>query len=793
MILLLAVVAVVSACGSGGGDDVSPQTAAPPTSDPPPTVVMPACVQTVLGCYLPERYEAERQTIEDAHANEDAFKNQWGLEAIRAERAYAQLELEHGIGLEPGSGQTVGLIDTGIDEVHPVFAGKTVTEQFFGTAEDETGDGFSHGTAVASVISARRGAELANSGANAAHGVAWGADIAMFAIPTGSGGGTYHPLTLTGQTSYDELWASRLTQILNWSSGGRTLDFVNVSVGYHGIIDQYSEEELHRNFLNSIAAVAQAGKTDMTVFVWSAGNAHSDPCDDSDFTDNPDLCVRGSVNAKSVEILAGLPARIPELRGNLIAVVAVAPDGDGDGDHKIAEFSNRCGIAKDWCIAAPGVDVWVAYFGPHPDDDTPGLRLGAVADGTSFAAPMVTGALVVMKDYFRAELLNTDLVARLLATADKSGIYADADVYGQGLLDLAAATSPVGSPRIAIDQRVEGAAVDLTATGLGLGDALGDGLTQALAGHEIAAFDDLGAPFWYALDSFTDAADGPAARTRLRDFMAQPRSEQETPSWRPSLGAVQSVDGAGSGAPLRLGMLDAPPLGGNAGHLSLAGRALTLSTAGQGSLSAAAFSTEGLDGQAPASGATLDWWPEGAPLGVHGGWVGEREALLGSRTAGAFGRMTADSAFAGIEARARVGAWRLGAGAEIGTVNASVRGGLVADVSPLITSAFALQAVRPLNDGDTFTLSLSQPLRVESGHASLSVPVGRTKDGLVRRRPVTADLVPTGRQIEVTAQWRWMLSTGGELRLGAAWTRHPGHAAAAEPDLTLLAGWRHTF
>ena len=223
-----------------------------------------------------------------------------------------------------------------------------------------------------------------------------------------------------------------------------------MSVGYHGIIDQYSEEELRRNFLDSIMVLAQAAKTDKTVFVWSAGNAHSDLCDDSDFTDNPDLCVSGSVNAKSVEILAGLPARIPELRGNLIAVVAVAPDGDGDGDHEIAEFSNRCGIAKDWCIAAPGVDVWVAYFGPHPDDDTPGLRLGAVADGTSFAAPMVTGALVVMKDYFRAELLNTDLVARLLTTADKSGIYADADVYGQGLLDLAAATSPVGSPRIAL-------------------------------------------------------------------------------------------------------------------------------------------------------------------------------------------------------------------------------------------------------------------------------------------------------------------------------------------------------
>ena len=268
---------------------------------------------------------------------------------------------------------------------------------------------------------------------------------------------------------------------------------------------------------------------------------------------------------------------------------------------------------------------------------------------------------------------------------------------------------------------------------------------------------------------------------------------------------LQSLDVTGAFAQPGLALLDAPSLGDNAGHLSLAGRALTLSTAGQGSLSAAAFSTEGLDGQAPASGATLDWWPEGAPLGVHGGWVGEREALLGSRAAGAFGRMTADSAFAGIEARARVGAWRLGAGAEIGTVSTSVRGGLVADVSPLITSAFALQAVRPLNDGDTFTLSLSQPLRVElpaSGQASLSVPVGRTKDGLVRRRPVTADLVPRG--CRRAGRSRLRLSGDGCSRRAVscgpranraldAWTRHPGHAASAEPDLTLLAGWRHTF
>ena len=214
---------------------------------------------------------------------------------------------------------------------------------------------------------------------------------------------------------------------------------------------------------------------------------------------------------------------------------------------------------------------------------------------------------------------------------------------------------------------------------------------------------------------------------------------------------------------------------------------------GRGGLDVAAFSTEGLDGLPPVTGATLAWRPDGSPLGVRGGWVGEREAMLGSAATGAFGRLAASSAFVGIDGSAEVGAWRLGAGAEVGTVNGAGHGGLIAGVTPLTTSAFGVRAERLLAGEGTLTLSLSQPLRVEAGRARLSVPVGRTKDGFVRRNAVSADLAPTGREVEVAAQWRKTLSAGGELRLGAAWTRHPGHAAGADPDLTLLAGWRHAF
>ena len=117
--------------------------APPPQQQPPPP---PNCIQTVdFGCISPQEYRDKRDTIEQDHVGQEDFKNQWGLTAIRADRAYAQLELEHGAGTEPGSGQTVGLIDTGIDTGHDVFAGKTVSEHFFSGATDETGDRTSHG------------------------------------------------------------------------------------------------------------------------------------------------------------------------------------------------------------------------------------------------------------------------------------------------------------------------------------------------------------------------------------------------------------------------------------------------------------------------------------------------------------------------------------------------------------------------------------------------------------------------------------------------------------------------
>ena len=713
--------------------------------------------------------------------------DQWGLSAINADGAYERLTTKYGPETEPGSGQTLAAVDSGIDTQHPAFAGNTVTERILSGSGDATGDEISHGTAVASVMAGHPDDAYAEA-TGAPRGVAWGSDIAMFALSLGrAGGGPYVPITPARLALSDSRRASIVAEVTGWSSGSRSIDFSNMSFGFNGNIERYQASQLRIDFGDTIAALAQAGRSEKTVFVWAAGNAHGRTCDPMDFRSHADLCVevvengttRHRVNASSVEIDAGLPARIPELRGHVIAVVSVGRNG------RIAPSSNRCGIAAEWCIAAPGEGVRVAYFGPNRGDGSPGVRSAATARGTSFAAPMVTGGLAVMKHVFRDQLPNTELVSRLLATADDSGIYDNRSVYGQGLMDLDAATAPLGLTTIALGERVGGPGSELAGTRFAPGGALGDGLAQAFAGHEIAAFDSLGAPFWFPLGALAAPAAGRPMPARLRGFAAA-RREGEPDALRPRLAPLAG------GESLSLGVMQAPIAGSAGGHLSLAGGALALRSEARG-LGIAAFSTEGMPGRAPASGATLSWRPGGSPLGLAGGWVAERKTALGSSAAGAFGRLSGASAFAGIDGGARVGAWRLGAGAEIGTVRAAARGGMIASVSPLTTSAFALTAQGTLANGDGLEISLAQPLRVEAGRARLSLPTGRTRDGRVLRRTLSAGLEPSGRQIDLAAHWRRSLSAGGEIGLGAVLARQPGHDASADPELTLLAAWRHTF
>ena len=742
------------------------------------------------GCLVETEFQRVRQTLADLHEDEDDFKNQWGLEAINAARAYANVELAKGLSTTAGDGVTVGFVDTGIDLDHPLFTGD-VTEEFLLMAVDETGAGSSHGTSVASVVGADAEGLIPAERQHGFRGVAPGADLKMFAIPVGSGGGLYRPISLSGLASQEGDFKSIFDHALS-----RDVDILNLSIGFQGIIDNYSKQEVRANFEDAIAAMAQAGASEKTILVWAAGNAHGDPCTAG--TDNcvgatTDPPVDGAINAVSVQVLPGLPARITRLRGHSVAVVAVGADTNADGYPDIASFSNRCGIAADWCIAAPGVNVRVAVFGEI--NGVEGSRGIGPVRGTSVAAPMVAGGLAVMKQLFRDQLANTALVERLYQTANKNGPFSDAAIYGQGLMDLGAATSPVGPTTMTMSQTVDGTGFDVQTTRITSGLALGDGLRQALAGREIVAFDQLGAPFWFGLSGFARPADGPTLSTHLADLLSglrtahRDRARQTTaqPSWSGAANGPARDD-----VRLRFGTPGSLAPVAN-GHLSLARGAITLALGpGDGLLSAQAFSTTASAGREPVTGLSLAFRPLGAPVGLRIGWLAERHTLLGTATAGGFGRVSADAVFAGVDGALDAGAWRLSADAEIGAVGPRIHGGFVTRMSPLGTSAFALRASRRTTADDSVTVGISQPLRVENGQASLSIPVGRTKQGDVMRSSLQADVKPSGRQLELSVRWGRSLAAG-DLVADIAWIRDPGHDAHAEASWRVLAAWRARF
>ena len=493
---------------------------------------------------LPEpgtpRIDEERQRSYAVHPE---FRNQYGLARINAHYAYARGAT--------GEGVTLGIVDSGVDPSHPKFTGKLETANIGGYDPDfdtcdnpDPGGGcqslVGHGTFVAGIMAgSRRAASDAGAGsASAVHGVAFDADVISVGFrdigetlddifgenPTPEQIRDLPNIIREIEADLERQFASAFRRL-----NGR-VTAVNASFGLPGNIEDFDAGDLHGRFPNVIDAIAQADTPagTRTIYVWAAGNAggEGDPGESVD-------------PASSVEIVAGLPVRIPELRGHSLAVVAT------DREGRIAPFSSRCGIAKAFCLAAPGVDIAGPVPGFYCPAGTSECYLAFEEAGTSSAAPFVTGGIGLLAQHFRNQLGNDEIVERILAAADRSGVYADSDTYGQGFLDLNAATRPVGEIRMLTGSSLSGTSEPGAASVFHVGAAFGDSLTQALASCEVASFDELDAPFFRPLGDHLrrDALARPRLGDRLRALGHDPRGA----SWR------------AAGGELRLRLDPAPP------------------------------------------------------------------------------------------------------------------------------------------------------------------------------------------------------------------------------------------
>ena len=158
-----------------------------------------------------------------------------------------------------------------------------------------------------------------------------------------------------------------------------------------------------------VRTLTNAATQNDAIFVWAAGN---------------------NANAQS-SALSALPNVVPETSGHFVNVVAW-----DDKTGALADFSNACGATMNYCITAPGTDL-------HSQ------KTSLTLDGTSFAAPIVSGAIAVIREAF-PYMQATEITNLLFATARDLGADGVDAIYGHGMLDMERATRPVGATTIPI-------------------------------------------------------------------------------------------------------------------------------------------------------------------------------------------------------------------------------------------------------------------------------------------------------------------------------------------------------
>ncbi len=419
---------------------------------------------------------------------------------------------------------------------------------------------------------------------------------------------------------------------------------------------------------------------------------------------------------------ADYPFYVPELRGHSLSVVATNP-----GTGVIADYSNRCGpVPGDWnarlhgphyCLAAPGT-----VRGLVPDANNPGN--GSAGDGlpgTSFAAPLVSGALALMMEHFRGTRGNTRIVKRMLDTADRSGRYADLETYGAGHLDLEAALSPVGS--LNAGQTAQA----LSRTALEVPAAFGS-VTGRLGGLELAAFDQQDFPFWIPLSSVMSTHT--TGRSAIPGFDGAERTVE------PAVGLDV------------LALRWTPVRDAANGRLPTDGAWI----AGFGPTSASFARRPGRGG-----------WGYG--LGFSG------DGYLGTRTSGAFGSHIRSGMLwtsRGVQRELGKG-WELEAMGTLALGMPSYEKDAIFQASPSVLSALS---VRLGKGGSRFTVE--QPLRAESGTGTFRVENGRIENGRRLHDEYRIPLRPDAREVRLTLRHE-RRAAGGRVAIELGGAMNAGH------------------
>lgn len=189
-------------------------------------------------------------------------------------------------------------------------------------------------------------------------------------------------------------------------------------------------------------------------------------------------------------------------------------------------------------------------------------------------------------------------------------------------------------------------------------------------------------------------------------------------------------------------------------------------------------------------------------LGLTGGLLSESGTLLGAETDGAFATEGGTQTyFTGISARLALDDLGLRGVSLVGSADwgwtrpRAASDSLFRGVSTIATESYSLglQGEALFDPRDRFALTVTQPLRVRGGSATLDLPVGRTGGLDLRHERVRVGLAPSGREVSLGASYGLRLDESTDLAGALLYRRQPGHRRDAGGEGIGLVKLRMSF